>query len=135
TATKTFVHQAIVECRALAPRKPDETRVRHVAQSEVLDLSERMRGRSRQYEAVQRDRQLIQLPTWFRRVQHEPGIQTARSNGLKLVQTRQRVQLQFRVGIAISEETEGVGDHAPPCGGLREPDPQRAGLPGGPKLT
>ena len=113
-ATETFVHQAVVECRALAPRKPDETRVRHVAQPEVLDLAERMRGRSRQGEAVHGDRQLIHLPIRFRRVEHEPGIQPAGSNGLELLQTRQRVQLQFGVGMALSEEVQRVGYHAPP---------------------
>ena len=113
-ATETFVHQAVVECRALAPRKPDETRVRHVAQPEVLELTERMRGRSGQCQAVHCDRQLIQLTIWLRRVEHERGIQSARSNGLELLQTRQRVQLQFCVGIALSEEVEGVGYHTPP---------------------
>jgi pimeloyl-ACP methyl ester carboxylesterase len=90
---ETLVHQAVVKCRAFAPRKPDETRVRHVAQPEVFGLTERMRGRSSQCKTVHCDRQLIQLPIWPRRVEYERGIQSARSNGLELLQTRQRVQL------------------------------------------
>ena len=73
-----------------------------------------MPGRSSQCQAVHCDRQLIQLSVWLRRVEHEGGIQSARSNGLELLQTRQRIQLQFCVGVALPEEAERVGYDAPP---------------------
>ena len=60
------------------------------------------------------DRQLIQLPIWLRRVEHERGVQSASANGIELLQTRQRIQLQFCVGVTLPEEAKRVWYHAPP---------------------
>jgi hypothetical protein len=71
---------------------------------------------------------LTELSVRLRRVEHEPGVQSARSDGLELMQAWQRVQLQLGVVIVLSKQAERVRDHASPGCILGESDPQRSRL-------
>ena len=61
TATVTRVHQAVIECRACPPWKPDKRYVREVPQAQFLEFRQRMSFRDGQLDMLYRDAELVQF--------------------------------------------------------------------------
>src|ERR1700736_1471756 len=73
-----------------------------------------MSFRDGQLDMLYRDAKLVQFRIGFWHEIDEPCIQTARSYGFKLLQTRRRLKLQFRIGLPLSESPERIRNNAAP---------------------
>src|SRR4029077_7538632 len=125
TAAVTLAHQAIVERRACPPRKPYKRYIREVPQAQFLEFCDRMSLRDGQLDMLHRDAKLVQFRIRFRHEIDEPCIQTARSYGFILCQTRRWLKLQLCVGLLLSESPERIRNNTAPGRIFREPDTQR----------
>ena len=81
--------------------------------------------RDGQLDMLYRDAKLVQFRIGFWHEIDKACIQTARSYGFRLLQTRRWLKLQFRIGLLLSESPERIRNNAVPGRIFREPDTQR----------
>ena len=86
-----------------------------------------MSFRDGQLDMLFRDAKLVQFRIGFWHEIDEPCIQTHSQilYGFKLLQTRRRLKLQFRIGLLLSGIAGKIRNNATPGRIFREPDTQR----------